>query len=297
MPVITVAILGAGALGHAMAVRLDTQGLSVRVWNRTTSKAAAVADERADITVAGGVTEAVRDADVVLTVLRDEAAVAAVADDLLSGVRPDAVWVQASTIGPSAAGRLAARAAAAGVAYVDAPVSGSTGPARAGTLVWLVSGADDAVARARPVLDALGGSVHALGTAGSEGSAAKLVVNAWMASAVAAASDALALADSLGVDHAALREVLGAGALAMPYALAKMEAMDSGAVEPGFAVGLALKDLRLAGADGRVPSPVLDAVTRRFDEAVAAGWQGLDVAALHRLHGAGTSTPGDARPS
>src|SRR3712207_2451132 len=129
---------------------------------------------------------------------------------------------------------MAARAAEAHVTYLDAPVSGSTVPARAGRLVWLVSGPDHAIEAARPVLDALGTSVKVVGSGGHEASAAKVVVNAWMASAVAAASDAYALADHLGVDHDALRDILGAGALAMPYALQKMEAMDLGQFEPGF---------------------------------------------------------------
>jgi 3-hydroxyisobutyrate dehydrogenase len=132
--------------------------------------------------------------------------------------------------------------------------------------------------------------VKVVGSGGHEASAAKLVVNAWMASAVAAASDAYALADSLDVDHATLRDILGAGALAMPYALQKMEAMDARQFEPGFAVNLALKDLRLAASDGGYTSPLLDAVTRRFEAAEGAGLGDLDVAALHRLT---VGRPGD----
>lgn len=279
----TAAVLGAGALGRAMAVRLADQGVGVRVWNRTPARAAQVAAERDGVVVAGTPAEAVAGADVVLTVVRDEAAVAEVADAALPHLAPDAVWVQASTIGPSAARRMAARAAAAGVAYLDAPVSGSTVPARAGRLVWLVSGADDAVGRARRVLDALGSSVHVLGSAGHEGSAAKVVVNAWMAAAVVAASDALTLADRVGVDHGVLRDVLGAGALAMPYALGKMTAMDEGSFEPGFTVELALKDLRLAADDGDFRSPLLDLLLERFTAAQAQGRGALDVAAVHAL--------------
>jgi 3-hydroxyisobutyrate dehydrogenase len=281
----TVAVLGAGALGRAMAVRLTDEGFAVRVWNRTPERAAEVAAERPEVSVVGTGEDAVTGADVVLTVVRDESAVAAAGDAVLRHLAPDAVWVQASTIGPSAARRMAERAAAAGVAYLDAPVSGSTVPARAGKLVWLVSGADEALHRARPVLDALGSAVHVLGTAGHEGSAAKVVVNAWMAAAVVAASDAYALADRLGVDHAALRDVLGAGALAMPYALQKMTAMDERAFEPGFAVELALKDLRLAAADGDFRSPLLDVLLERFAAADAAGHGGLDVAAVDLLRG------------
>jgi len=280
----TVAVLGTGALGRAMAVRLADQGADVRVWNRTSARAADVVAERPCIRAEERLEDAVAGTDVVLTVVRDGAALAEVADRLLPAFPAGGVWVQASTVGPAAARAMAARAIAAGVAYLDAPVSGSTAPARAGTLVWLVSGEPDAVTTARPALDALGSSVHVLGTEGHEGSAAKVVVNAWMAAAVVAASDALVLADRLGVDHAALREVLGAGALAMPYALTKMEAMDAGADDPGFAVELALKDLRLAVSDGGAGSGLLDVVTARFAAADDAGLGQRDVAAVHRLH-------------
>ncbi|GAA2725501.1 NAD(P)-dependent oxidoreductase [Cellulomonas aerilata] len=277
----TVAVLGTGALGHAMAVRLADRELTVRVWNRTPQRAAAVVAERGQVAAHEQVADAVAGADVVLTVVRDDAALESLADAVLAAMPPGGVWVQASTIGPDAARRSARRAAEAGVAYVDAPVSGSTVPARSGTLVWLVAGASSAIDAARPVLDALGSSVQVLGAEGWEGSAAKLVVNAWMASAVVAAADALALADRLGVGHDALRDVLGAGALAMPYALAKMQAMDAGSHEPGFAVELALKDLRLAARDAAFSTPLLDAVAARFVAAEAAGHGGRDVAAVH----------------
>lgn len=288
----TVTVLGLGALGRAMAVRLDSEGFGVAAWNRSPLRAAATVAERPGITVHERIADAVRGADVVLTVVRDEAAVAAITTDMLPHLAPGAVWVQASTVGPAAARRLAARAAEADVAYLDAPVSGSTAPARAGRLIWLVSGEADAALRARPVLDALG-TVKVVGSGGHEASAAKLVVNAWLASAVAAASDAYALADHLGVDHATLRDVLGAGALAMPYALQKMEAMDAEQLEPGFAVNLALKDLRLAASDGSYQSLLFDAVTRRFAAADAAGLGDLDVAALHLLT---TQRPDDDSP-
>jgi 3-hydroxyisobutyrate dehydrogenase len=274
-PVVTV--LGVGALGRAMAVRLVDQGFAVRIWNRSPGPVAEACAERPALEGHDVLEDAVAGADVVLTVVRDDAAVAEVAERLLPALAAGpgrAVWLQASTIGPAAARRMAERAAAAGVAHVDGPVSGSTAPARAGSLVWLVAGPDDAVEATRPVLDALGSSVHVLGAGGWEGSAAKLVVNAWMASAVVAAADAYALADRLGVDHGALRDVLGAGALAMPYALARMAAMDAGSFDLGFAVELALKDLRLATRDGGFSTPALDAVTARFAAADAAGHGG-----------------------
>ena len=130
-------------------------------------------------------------------------------------------------------------------AYLDAPVSGSTGPARNGTLVWLTSGSREAFELAEPTLRDLGSAVEYLGS-GVEGSAVKIAVNAWMTSATVAMSDVLSLCDALGIDHELFARVLADGPLAMPYAQQKATAMDGHAYTAGFAVELARKDLALA---------------------------------------------------
>jgi 3-hydroxyisobutyrate dehydrogenase len=274
----TVAVLGAGALGAAIAARLGDTGHQVRLWNRTPERARAVAAESAGVTAVDGVTDAVRDAAVVLTLLRDGAAVADVMDTAIDSVDAGAVWVQASTIGPESARTLSELADKHDVAYLDAPVSGSTGPARNGKLVWLVAGRQDAFERAEPTLRQLGSAVEHLGT-GVEGSAIKLAVNAWMTAATVAMSDVLSLCDALGIAHELFVKVLQDGPLAMPYALQKAAAMDKHAYAPGFSVELARKDLGLA-AQALPPSALFLAVQERMDEAIADGHGHDDVAAL-----------------
>jgi 3-hydroxyisobutyrate dehydrogenase len=119
---------------------------------------------------------------------------------------------------------------------------------------------------------------------GVEGSALKLAVNAWMAASTVAMSDVLALCDALGIDHAVLVEALEAGPLAMPYALAKLRLMDEHSFEPGFAVGLALKDVDLAAAAADL-SPLLRVVRDRLEQTVAAGHGDDDLAAVDVLRG------------
>ncbi len=128
------------------------------------------------------------------------------------------------------------------------------------------------------MLDALGSSVLHVGD-GVEGSSLKLAVNAWMTAATVAMSDVLALCDGLGIDHEAFVSALKAGPLAMPYALAKLAAMDSGSYTAGFAVQLALKDIDLA-AELAPPSPLLHAVRNRLAGTVAAGHGSDDLAAV-----------------
>jgi len=210
-----VTVLGAGALGAAMAARLGDTNHEVRLWNRTPERAQVVASDAAGVTAVTSVTQAVIGASVILTVLRDGDAVEQVMSETIAEVDQEAVWVQASTVGPRSAHALADLAQGRGIAYLDAPVSGSTAPARSGRLVWLVAGADDALQRARPILEDLGSSVLHVGT-GVEGSSLKLAINAWMTASTVAISDVLALCDTLGIDHESFVDALEAGPLAMP---------------------------------------------------------------------------------
>jgi 3-hydroxyisobutyrate dehydrogenase len=274
----TVAVLGAGALGAAIAARLGDTGHQVKLWNRSPDRARAAAAASSGVTAVAELTEAVKDAPMVLTLLRDGDAVADVMTNAIDSLDAGVVWVQASTIGPDSARTLGELAHAHGVAYLDAPVSGSTGPARAGKLVWLVSGSQDAFDLAQPTLQQLGSAVEHLGT-GVQGSAIKVAVNAWMTATTVAMSDVLSLCDALGIDHKLFAAVLQDGPLAMPYALQKVIAMDELIYAPGFAVELARKDLALA-EHTLAPSPLLRAVQQRLDQAIAAGHGHDDLAAI-----------------
>lgn len=277
----TAAVLGAGALGAAMAERLGETNHEVRLWNRTAEKAQAVAVKAIGVTAVTLVGEAVSGASVVITVLRDGDAVAQVMSEAITELDQGAIWVQASTVGPQSARALADLAHEHGVAYLDAPVSGSTAPARSGKLVWLVAGDGDALDRARPVLDELASSVLYVGT-GVEGSSLKLAINAWMTASTVAMSDVLALCDALSINHDIFVDALEAGPLAMPYALQKLRLMDDHSYEPGFAVQLALKDIDLASASVLL-SPLLQAVRDRLERTIAAGHGNDDLAAVDYL--------------
>jgi 3-hydroxyisobutyrate dehydrogenase len=282
-PASIVTVVGAGALGAAMATRLGETGHEVRLWNRTPERARSAADQATGITAVDTLGVALTGSSVVITVLRDGDSVAEVMTDGIEELDRGAVWVQASTVGPVAARALADLAAQHHVPFIDAPVSGSTAPARQGKLVWLVAGEAETLAGVRPILDALGSSVLYVGT-GVEGSSLKVVVNAWMTAATVAMSDALALCDGLNLDHATFAEALEAGPLAMPYALQKLRLMDERAFEPGFAVNLALKDVGLAQTSVGL-SPLMQAVRDRLAITVEAGHGNEDLAAVDILRG------------
>jgi 3-hydroxyisobutyrate dehydrogenase len=272
-----VTILGAGAMGSAMALRLIDTGHQVTVWNRRRERLTPLAD--AGATVADDVATAVADAAVLITMLTDGEAVRSVAEQLLPAMRIDAVWVQASTIGAECADRIRELADEAGRALLDAPVSGSTGPARTGALTWLVAGPPEAVAAARPVLDALGQHVLIVGGQ-QQASRLKLIVNAWMTAATVAMADALQASDRLGMPRQALLDVLDSGPLGMPYALQKAQLMTTHDYTPGFPVELALKDIRLLEQAEQRPTPLLRELDRRLTSAADAGHAHDDLAAV-----------------
>jgi 3-hydroxyisobutyrate dehydrogenase len=271
-----VTILGAGHMGSAMAARLAETGHRVTVWDRDSNRARQLSGAAR---IAPALTAAVGDASVVITMVTDGEAVHDTAEQMLPAMRGDAVWVQSSTVGATWADRLRDFADAHGRTMLDAPVSGSTGPARNGTLSWLVAGPATGVGAARPVLDALGDRLLVVGER-QEASRLKLVVNTWMTAATVAMADSLAACDALGVSRSALLEVISDGPLAMPYALAKAHLMNVGDYAAGFPVELALKDIRLTEqAEGGQP-PLVHAVEERLQRAVDAGHAHDDVAAV-----------------
>jgi 3-hydroxyisobutyrate dehydrogenase len=270
-----VTILGAGGMGSAMAQRLSETGHRVTIWDRDPDHARRAGGARAAADAASAVAEAA----VVITMVTNGEAVHAVAEQMLPAMRTDAVWIQASTVGADWADTLRALADADGRTMLDAPVSGSTGPARNGTLSWMVAGPAAAVETARPVLDALGERVLVVGTAG-EASRLKLVVNTWMTAATVAMADALAACDRLGVARSALLDVLAGGPLAMPYALQKAQLMTDREFTAGFPVELALKDIRLSEQAEGLQPPLVHAVEERLQRAVDAGHARDDVAAV-----------------
>jgi 3-hydroxyisobutyrate dehydrogenase len=217
--------------------------------------------------------EAVRAADVVLTMLADGDAVAQVMGGphgAGAAVRPGSVWIQMSTVGVEWTQRLAALASARDLEFVDAPVSGSDGPARDAQLVVLASGPDHVRRRVDPLFDAIGRRTVWLGPAGG-GTRLKVVLNNWLVTVTEAMAESLALTDAVGLEPAQFLEALVGSPLEMPYATAKGRAMLSGEFTPGFALRHALKDARLAldaARDNGVELALTDALVRRWDRAM-----------------------------
>ena len=303
MPTI-IAILGTGRMGDAIAQKLLAEGFAVRVWNRTPERtAAAVA---AGAAPARTPAQAVAEADIVLTMLTDGMAAASViapaGGGALEAMPAGCTWIQMGTIGPTWTDLLAAGAAASGVAFVDAPVSGSDQVARAGELVVLASGPEAVRDVVAPVFEAIGRRTMWLGEAGA-GSRLKLALNNWLACVVESLAETLALTAALGLDPRTFLDAVEGGPLGAPYAIAKGRAMLADDVAPGFALRDAVKDVILARAaanDEGLELPFTDVLLERWSPAAADGLGDRDVSSVVRLAGGllvNDSTPeGAPRP-
>lgn len=276
-----VAVLGTGIMGAGMAERLLDQGFSVDVWDRTPAATARLAQRGA--TAHGQPAEAARMADIVITMLPTGDAVSDVMlrQDAVAAMRPNGIWAQMGTVGIEAIDQLldAVRTRRPDVALVDAPVSGTRGPARNGQLVILASGPDRAHATLEPVFNALGQRVLWLGPAGV-GTRLKLVLNTWLAFDVEAAAEASAAADRLGVPYEALLAAVRGGPVASGTALARLAKMETSDHSPQFPLEWGLKDLDLtAAATGPDAIPVARAIADRWRVLVGQGAGRLDVSA------------------
>ncbi|MEI2383946.1 NAD(P)-dependent oxidoreductase [Breoghania sp. JC706] len=204
-----IAFLGTGLMGAPMARRLLAAGHEVVVWNRTAAKAQALAGDGAR--VAASPAEAVAGADIVITIVSDGAAVTDLyfAQGAVEAARPGAIFIDMSSIQPSVARDLAARLGEAGLHAIDAPVSGGTPGAEAGTLAIMAGGEAADIEHARPVLEAMG-RVTRVGPHGA-GQLAKLCNQAIVAITIGAVSEALFLAEKGGADPAAVRDAIRGG--------------------------------------------------------------------------------------
>jgi 3-hydroxyisobutyrate dehydrogenase len=276
-----VALLGTGIMGAAMGRSMLRAGLPLTVWNRTRAKAEPLVTDGAS--VAATPADAVRDAQVIVTMLADGDAVA----DAMSAAAPalgaGQVWIQASTVGPAGLEPLARFAGEHGLILMDAPVLGSRGPAEQGALTVLASGPDEARRYAEPVFDAIGHRTLWLGEAGIA-SRLKLVVNSWVLCVTTGVAEALALARGLGIDPDLFLQTITGGALDCAYLQVKAAAILNDDLSPTFTVALAGKDARLIAEAGEAADVHLDvapAVAERFRRAAELGHAERDMAATY----------------
>lgn len=271
---------GLGQMGAPMAARLVDAGHDLTVWNRRPGPAGLLVERGA--AEAATPSDAARGAEAVITMLATPEAVHEVVlgpDGVASGLAPGATLIEMSTVGPESVRRIAA-GLPEGVDMLDAPVLGSIPQARDGILKIFVGGQLPACDRWFGMLQAMG-TPRRLGEAGA-GASMKLVVNSTLLVLMSGLGEALALADSLGLDQAAVLDVLSDSPIGVP-ARGKRAFIESGSYPPNFKISLAAKDARLVvevSEEAGLVLPLARAARSWMEEAARAGLGALDYSAV-----------------
>ncbi|PWU45303.1 hypothetical protein DLE60_19090 [Micromonospora globispora] len=279
-----VAVLGLGGMGRPMATNLVRAGLPTFVWNRSPERAREIGEHGAE--VADTPADAVRRADVVITMVTDADAVLSIATDqgMLAAMPQGAIWAQMSTIGVAGTERLARLVSEQrpDVVLLDAPVAGSRGPAEQGKLVILASGPDEARDRISPLFDVLGQRTAWVGPVGA-GSRIKLVNNLLLAFIAEGLAESIALGQSLGLDRQAVLNAFQGSPLVAPWAAEKLQRIGQSDYSPQYPLSLALKDVDLALEGVEADRfPVADSLAAQWRWVVERGLGGEDVTVVTR---------------
>jgi 3-hydroxyisobutyrate dehydrogenase len=269
-----VAILGLGIMGSALARNAARAGLNVTGWDRSSERASVLRSD--GLQIAPTPQEAVRNAELVATMVSDAAAVLSIMQEQggLTAMKRGAAWIQMSTIGVEGAERTMRLAATRpDIVFVDAPVSGSKGHAEQGKLSILASGDQTrAGTTVQRFFDAIGTQTHWLGAAG-QGTRMKLLFNAWLAVLMEGVAEVALLADALGIEPEQFTSLVAGGPLAPPWAIAKLKKIaEKRTAETEFPLRWAHKDVLLAlSAAGkeRARLVALNQIAATWDDALA----------------------------
>ena len=280
MAISRVGFLGLGTMGAPMAKNLQKKGFQVVVWNRTPARAEAL---KADgVEVASSPAELASKVDAFCTCVADPAALEGVAEGLLQTARAGQLFIDFSTVSVPLVESLAARFAARGVDFADAPVTGSRSGAEKGTLVIMTGCSAQTLERATPIFQAVGEKVIHCGEVGA-GTQVKLAGNALIAGMLQCFSEGLLLTKKAGVDPRKLIEVVQASGFRSPYFDFKGKAILERDFTTHFSIDLMHKDLTLFldnAAAHKVPTPTAASLRETYNFARATGHGGQDIAAV-----------------
>ncbi len=287
MSEITVGFVGLGAMGRPMALNLHRAGLLSAVFNRSSSKARALAAETGAV-AAADLDELGRHCSVAVLCVPADADVLAAVDSLADSLPSGALVIDCSTVAAETARTAATTLADRDIDFLDCPVSGGTEGARAGTLSIMVGGETTALDRARPVLEAMGRSIVHLGLAGA-GQAAKATNQVMVAGINQAVTEALAFGRAHGLPMAELIRSLSGGAAGNWFLEHRGETMVRGDYPLGFKVELHAKDLEICRRMAEVLDarlPLVEMTLVHYRRLVEAGHGEDDISSLFRLKAA-----------
>jgi 3-hydroxyisobutyrate dehydrogenase len=276
--------VGLGAMGMHMARNLQRAGLLVAVWNRTSSKAQALAAEL-KVEAPATLAELAASCEAVVSCVSADADVLEVARALAPALRQGTLMLDCSTVSAETSRQAAEVLAARGAEFLDCPVSGGVEGARDGTLAIMVGGKPEAFERAQPILQALGRTIAHFGPVGA-GEAAKATNQIMVAGIIEAIAEAMAFAHAEGLPLEKLIDTLGKGAGSSWYFVHRAPNMARGSYPAGFRVRLHQKDLGIChdmAARFGTTLPVVERMRAEYAELIARGYGDEDVSATFRL--------------
>lgn len=280
---LTIGYIGLGLMGKSMARNIMKAGFPLVVYNRSRASVDELVAEGAR--AASSPAEVAAQVDVVFTNLPDSPDVEQVvlgANGILAGARPGLIYVDNSTIKPATARMLAEKLAEKGVAALDAPVSGGDIGARNGTLTIMVGGAEAALEKVLPVLQAMGKSITRIGDAGA-GQIAKAANQIMVAAQMVAMGELLVFAKKAGADPRKVVEAIKGGAAQCWTLDVKPPRIFTGNRQPGFKAHLQAKDLNIVMESARqygVPLPSAAVHAQLFNAMLQAGMGDMDNSAV-----------------
>jgi 3-hydroxyisobutyrate dehydrogenase-like beta-hydroxyacid dehydrogenase len=278
-----IGFIGVGQMGGPMARRLLVSGHNVAAYDINKAATAKLAAHGADIRSCPA--EVVEDRSVILTSLPGPSEVEAVmtgASGVLQSVRPQALVLETSTIGPSLSRSLAQQFADKGASYLDCPVSNGVAAAEAGTLTFMVGGDAIVLERARPILAPLSSHIFHLGPVGS-GNTAKLLNQSIYLCYVAAFCESMRLGREAGLDFRTLLEVLRRSVAGDPLMTGWEKRIETADLTPGWRLQRVLKDLSLCAqvcSETDFKGPIFETALSAFREVAESGHMESDLTAL-----------------
>jgi 3-hydroxyisobutyrate dehydrogenase-like beta-hydroxyacid dehydrogenase len=279
-----IGFIGLGIMGSRMAANLQKHGHSLVVFNRTRTKAQPLLDKGA--TVAESPAKLAERVDVLFTMLAQPDAVAQAAlraNGFLAHLKPNAVWVDCSSVNPSFSKKMAVASAARQVRFLDAPVTGSSSVAAEAKLVFWVGGDAVDLETIRPLLLCMGSKIVHAGGHGM-GASMKMVINLLLGTGMAAFAEGMALGEGLGLSRQMLFDsLLGMPAVA-PFLASKRQKIENGNYEAEFPLRWMQKDMHLASVSAyetAVAMPLANAAKELYRLAMREGHASQDFSAIY----------------
>jgi 3-hydroxyisobutyrate dehydrogenase-like beta-hydroxyacid dehydrogenase len=277
-----VGVIGLGIMGEPMARNLAQAGFELSVWNRTPSKADALVAEGAHL--CADPIELAQQTEVIVIMVSGPEDLLAIIEQLGTSSLQGKTVINVSTVSPEATMKAGTQVRSAGGYFLDAPVSGSKGPAIQGKLVFLVGGDSEDIEACRPLFETMGSKVVHCGPVGG-GTRMKLAINLLLGSFMQGLVESMRFAKEMGLDEQVFLDVASSGAMAAPMIPLKGSAIAAGDYSPQFPLRHLGKDMNLVLEEAErcgSPMPTGATVQKILNDAITQGFGDEDICALYK---------------